>query len=142
MNTHFVIAGADGALHQQTCTTLGWEEVVASWALPEGQVIVPTEGPLDGPPDHYRVVQGEVVARAVMAPSVSATTIAADGEEVCVIAGLPDPCLVVVSGAVAAGLMDVTGGELALTSTVPGAIHVRVTANPVWKPWEGTIHAT
>lgn len=91
--------------------------------------------------DHYRIVDGEVVARDVMAPSVSATSIAADGEDACVIAGLPDPCTVAISGAVTAGPVDVVGGELVLTSTVPGAIHVRVTAGVQWRPWEVTIDA-
>ena len=141
MNTHFVIAGADGAILQQTRTTLEWDEVLAAWVLPEGQALVRTEGPLDGPPDHYRVVDEKVVARAVMAPSVSATSIAADGEDACVIAGLPDPCTVVVSGAVSTGPLEVAGGELVLTSTVPGAIHVQVTAGVQWRPWEVSIDA-
>ena len=141
MNTHFVIADAEGVVLQQTRTTLGWEEVLAAWVLPPGQALVRTEGPLDGPPDHFRVVAGEVVARAVMMPSVSATSIAADGEAACVIAGLPDPCSVVVVGAVSAGPVEVTGGELVLTSTVSGAIHVLVRDDPDHAPWEVSIDA-
>ena len=76
-----------------------------------------------------------------MAPSVSATSIAADGENACVIAGLPDPCSVVVAGAVAAGPVEVAGGELVLTSTVLDRIHVRVRDDPTHAPWEVSIDA-
>ena len=115
--------------------------MLASWALPEGRALVRTEGPLDAPPDHCRVEGGAVVARAVMAPSVSALAVAADGEDACVIVGLPDPCIVVVAGAVSTGPVEVAGGELVLTSTVPGAIHVQVTAGVQWRPWEVSIDA-
>ena len=56
--------------------------------------------------------------------------------------GLPAPCTVTVRGVVSAGPLEVTGGSLTLTSTAPGANTIAITADPIWKPWEDTIHAT
>jgi len=88
------------------------------------------------------VVNGQVVARDAMAVEVSPPSFAADGVAECALSGLPAPCTVSLTGAVSAGSLEVTGGSLTLTSTALGAIQIRITANPVWKPWEGTIHAT
>lgn len=103
--------------------------------------VVPFDHPAATNPLAYRIVNGEAVERATIAATVSANTIAADGIAECTIAGLPDPCRVSISGAVQAGPAEVTGGTLTLTSTVPGAIRVAVTADPTHKPWETTIHA-
>ena len=80
--------------------------------------------------------------RATMTPALSKTEIVADGEDECVITGLPDPCTVTVRGAMQAGPVTVEGGELVITSTEPGEIRIRVEAKPAYLPWEGVIHAT
>ena len=139
--TDFLTFGPDGAIQNLCRSTLPPEWVLAHWALPPGGGIVVLPAPLDGPAEHYRVTDSALLLRDVMAPSVSATSIAADGEDACAIAGLPDPCTVAISGAVTAGPVEVVGGELVLTSTAPGAIHVRVTAGVQWRPWEVTIDA-
>lgn len=89
----------------------------------------------------YHVVDGEVVERATMTPSVSLATIDADGEDESVVSGLPDPCTVQLRGVVTAGPTTVTGGSVTITSTVPGTITVRVTSEPTHKAWETTINA-
>lgn len=119
---------------------IGWVEAETSIGVlaPPGCALTPG---LFLPPDAYRVEAGQVVRRAVMAPSLSAAAIAADGVAACVIAGLPDPCLVTITGAVQAGPVQVDGGTLTLTSTQPGAITVVVRADPTFAPWQATIHA-
>jgi hypothetical protein len=110
-----------------------------------GSVGVPPEfGMVPGdfqPGSHYRVVDGEVVERPAIAVTVSADTIAADGVDECVLSGLPDPCIVTVRGVVSAGPLEVTGGSLTLTSTALGPITISITADPVWRPWDGVINA-
>jgi hypothetical protein len=97
------------------------------------------DGEYDG--KDYRVVDGQVVERAIMTPSISQTTIGADGLDECVIWGLPDPCVVEMRGAVTLVATEVTGGEITITATVLGALMVRVTADPTHKPWETVINA-
>jgi len=92
-------------------------------------------------PEGWRLLDGELVERAAMAPEISAASFAADGVAECVISGLPDPCMVTVRGAVSAGPVEVTGGSLTLTSTAAGEIRISVTADPAWKPWRGTVEA-
>lgn len=142
MMQHFLSAdAATGAIRQLSASSRSWAEIAASWPVADGEVLVPLATPLAGPQTAWRVVQGEVVPRAVMAPRVSAERIAADGEAECVISGLPVPCVVAIGGAVEAGPLDVTDGVLVLTSTVPGAILLRISAEPDYQPWEGVIHA-
>lgn len=90
--------------------------------------------------DSY-VLDGEVVARATMAPTISAADITADGADECGISGLPDPCTVALHGAVTQAPTVVIGGNVTITSTVPGTITVQITADPVYQAWEATIHA-
>ena len=141
--TLFVTADlASGVILQQSSDSRPWEETLATWPITaeHGLVIIPA--PLPARLDHYRVVDGEVVERPDMPVTLSATTIAADGEDECVLSGLPDPCTVIGHGAVSAGPVEVTGGSLTLTSTAAGTITVSIMADPVWKPWEATLHAT
>ena len=104
--------------------------------------VVANDHPAAHNPLAYRIVNGAVIERASVIATVSTNLIAANGAEECVIAGLPDPCRVTITGAVSAGPVDVVGGTLALTSTQPGAIKVTVRADPTHKAWETTIHAT
>jgi hypothetical protein len=109
-----------------------------------GQVVgpvVPFDHPAAVNPLAYRIVNGAAVERATMTPAISAATFPADGIAQCVISGLPAPCRVRITGAVQAGPIEAAGGTLTLTSTQPGAIRVSVTADPVYKTWETTIHA-
>ena len=138
----FVTYDAAGAIVNICASSLPGAWVMEHWAYPEGGGVALMPAPLPGPPEHYRVGPlAEVVPRDVMAPSVSALEIAADGVAEAVIAGLPVPCVVEVTGAVTAGPVDVVGGELVLTSTAPGSIHLRITAGVQWRPWEVSIHA-
>ena len=89
----------------------------------------------------YFVRDGTAVPRMAMAPSLSTQAVVADGEDACVISGLPDPCTVSITGSVALPPTEVAGGSLAITATVPGSIHLRVTAEPTHLPWETTLHA-
>lgn len=137
----FVIADAAGAILQQCATGMSLEDVLATWDLSGGrQAVLVAEWVQDQ--THWRVVDGAVVERAAMAPAVSAAAIAADGVAEAVISGLPDPCTVQVTGPAPVGPLEVTGGSLTLTATLPGAYRVRVSADPTHKPWDVTIHAS
>lgn len=141
--TYFVTANsASGVIVQQAQDSRLWADTLEVWTVPEGAELVVIPAPLTGRLDHYRVADGEVVERSTLTPAVSAPSFVADGEAECVLSSLPDPCTVTVRGAVSAGPLEVTGGSLTITSTTPGAITIQITADPVWKPWEGTIHAT
>jgi len=140
--TEFLTHRLDGAIENLCRASLPAEWVLDHWAYPDGGGIVMLAAPLAGPSYFYRVVDGGIVERDGMDVALSATTIAADGVAECVLSGLPDPCTVTITGAVLAGPLTITGGSLTLTSTTPGAIAIRVTADPAWKPWEATIHAT
>jgi hypothetical protein len=135
MNHSFVLYRAsDGVV-------VGHGSAPDAWSLTaNGIEAIP--GPADLEVNGWRVVDGELVARLPVPVTVSAPVIAADGEDQCVLSGLPDPCTITVRGAVQAGPQEVTGGSLTLTSTAIGAITISVTADPVYKPWETTIHAT
>ena len=93
------------------------------------------------PATMYFVRDGTVVPRMAMVPSLSTQEIVADGVEACIVSGLPDPCTVSTTGSVTLPPTEVTGGSLTITATVPGTIHLRVTAEPTHLPWEVTIHA-
>ena len=93
-------------------------------------------------PFAFRLVDGAVVPRDAMpAPTVSATTIAADGVAEAVITGLPEPCRVSVRGPANSTTIDVADGEIVLTSTVAGGIEVTVDAPPAYLAWRTIIHA-
>lgn len=131
---------ARGVINGVYCSSTG----EAPRALILGQSVGPVvanDHPAALDPVAYRIANGEAVERAAIAATVSADTIAADGIAECVIAGLPDPCRVMISGAVLAGPAVVAGGTLTLTSTQPGVIRVSVTADPTHKAWETIIHA-
>lgn len=143
MISHFVVAEIATGLIRQACfASRPWPEVQAEWTPPEGCQLLQLPEALTPPLHHWRVAGGTVVPRAVMPVLVSTPGIAADGDNECALTGLPDPCTVTITGAVSAGPMDITGGSLILTSTAPGAIIIAITADPIWKPWESTIHAT
>lgn len=132
---------ATGVILQASTSSWSELEVQAEWELPEGAAILVVPVLPTGPFDHFRVANGEVVERASIAPTISADVIAANGIAESIIAGLPNPCRVTFRGAVDAGPADLTGGAFTLTSTQPGVITIRVTADPTHKPWEGVIHA-
>ena len=93
-------------------------------------------------PQRFRLLGGEIIPRQVMAPTLSAASIVADGVAEVVISGLPDPCTVTVTGVATLGPLEVTGGELRLTAEVAGELRVRVVAGVSWAPWMGCITAT
>jgi len=93
-------------------------------------------------PLDYRL-QGDAIARKpAMAATIDRTSIKADGVETATISGLPDPCKVTVSGAVALAPTTVTGGSLDLSSTVRGSLTVRIERDPEFRAWTATINAT
>lgn len=136
---HFVLHDPSGAI-LQTCFADGLaDEDIEVWAEP-GRAVAFMAAPIQDM-RLYRVVDGEVVERATMAPTISVGEITADGADECGISGLPDPCTLALRGAVTLAPTAVTGGSVAITSTVPGSITVQITADPVYKAWEATIHA-
>ena len=92
-------------------------------------------------PRAWRVVAGELLPRAAMAPAISQATFAADGEDTCVVSGLPDPCVVAIRGAITVPRTAVSGGSVTITATVPGDVVLRVTADPTYLAWETILHA-
>jgi hypothetical protein len=136
----FLLHQADGLITGVYQTS----ETAPPTSLIPGQQVGPAVD-LDQPvclrPNDFCILGGLVVERATISATVSAATIPADGIAECVIAGLPDPCRVTIIGAVSAAPAEVNGGTLTLTSTQPGAITIRVTADPTHKPWETVIHA-
>jgi hypothetical protein len=139
---HIIIADAStGEIRFQVQTNIPLESRPAESFASPGCVAVETIGEAQEP-DSWRVVDGELVPRTVMAPSVSKASILPNGEDVCAISGLPDPCIVTIAGAVTAGPVEITGGVLELTSTHAGAIEIEVRAGLVYSPWRTTINAT
>ena len=136
----WILHQADGLITSVYQSSSGADSI----CLLPGQHVGPQLAP-DHPacarPIDFRVVNGEVVERDNMAPTVSTATIAADGTATTVLGDLPDPCTVTITGAVTAGPVEVAGGALTLTSTQPGEIKVAVRADPTHKAWETTIHA-
>lgn len=129
-------------LYKETCgTVVGYGAADhASNLSANGIVALESEPRLDV--ENWRVLNGEVVERLTMSVQASTLNFAANGLAECVLSGLPSPCTVTIYGAVSAGPLEVTDGNLTITSTTPGAIRVAVAACPIWKPWEITINAT
>jgi len=138
---HFILYDLADGLIRQSCFASGVNDadLLAQWPQP-GQGLLFTAEAIDEP-RAWRVVAGEVIPRADMAPAISQVTFAADGAEACVISGLPDPCVVAMRGALTVPRTVVSGGSVTITSTVPGDIILRVTADPAYLAWEVTIHA-
>lgn len=82
---------------------------------------------------------GSVVDRPASQASCDRQEIAADGQDVATIAGLPQSCVVAISGPVSA-TFEVDDGELQFTASVPGVYRISVEDFPV-RRWEATIHA-
>lgn len=91
--------------------------------------------------DTHYVAGGNLLQRGVLTPAVPRTTLAADGVDSVTIGGLPDPCVITVTGAVSFGPAVVTGGGGTISTNAVGPIVVRVTADPLFVPWEVTLDA-
>jgi hypothetical protein len=91
--------------------------------------------------DTHYVSDGALAARIAMTPTVSKTTLTADGTDAVTISGLPDPCTVAITGAISVAATTVTGGSITLTSNTVGAIRVRVTADPQYLAWSTDLNA-
>ena len=89
---------------------------------------------------HY-VADGVVLERTEMAPTVSSTSIAADGVAVATIAGLPIPCTIAVSGPVPHPATELTEDAVDFTADVAGDYTISITAT-AFLPWSVVIHAT
>lgn len=77
---------------------------------------------------------------ADMMPTISATTVPADGVTAVTIGGLPDPVSLAVAGPVAA-VAEITGGSVDLTFDVSGSYTLRFT-RAGFNKLEATIDAT
>lgn len=141
MMRYFVIASASTGAILRSCgvAALVSDDELRTWAGPLEEVIFTDEMIKDQ--KLWRIVDGALVERETMEPTVSAFTIAADGLQTAVISNLPDPCYVIVRGIEGAPPSEVVGGSITLTASTPGEINVLVLANPIYKPWETMIHA-
>lgn len=136
---HVTYKPESGLITQTGCCSGPTAEEVQSWPVAPDAILI-VDQYIERIQD-WRVVDGVLVERTTMAPTVSATTITADGTDACVITGLPTPCVVAVSGVFTAPPTAVTDGMVTLTATAPGTLTIRVTADPAYKAWETTIHA-
>ena len=135
--TYFLIHDAEGrVLRSGLCPYAGLEGMLLD---PEQETLMITAElvPSDG---SVWVVDGLLEPGLEMTPAISATSIAADGVDECVITSLPDPCTVWISGAVNLPPTEVAGGEITLTSTQIGEITIRISAHR-HRRLEVTIHA-
>jgi hypothetical protein len=100
----------------------------------------------------WRIVDGALVARQVMAPTLSATSFAADGVASVTLSGLPEGCDVLVmlqrpvplpsaTGPLLLQQEGVTSGSITLTSDKAGQMRITVTCGLEYAPWEGTVEA-
>lgn len=129
MMNHFVVyEAATGRIAYTAHSDADPEVILAQWPRQPGHAIAFVGATVD--PRQWWVVDGTIVARAPMDLAVSKTAIAADGFDEAVITGLPDPCTVIITGAVAWGPAEVAGGTLTLTASMPGAFRVGVVAGP------------
>jgi hypothetical protein len=80
--------------------------------------------------------------RQTMSAELDRPVIVADGEAAATVTGLPQPCMVEISGAVSLEPTEVTDGELVITSTRSGLIRLRFTRDPDYEPKELVIRAT
>lgn len=91
------------------------------------------------------VDDGALVEPATISPTVSGTTLAADGVETVTITGLPNPVYVTIthsapSVTVPTPATEVTDTEVEISTTQTGTITVRIEA-PGKSTWEGVIDA-
>lgn len=86
-------------------------------------------------------VEGAVVARSAVAITLSATTIAADGEEELEVTGIPEGARLRVSGAVSLPWTVITGGEVVLTASVPGRVMLELRCPAPHADWLGGFDA-
>lgn len=139
MPSFVLIYDATGAIVGQGFTSVA--VAAEDWPVAPGHTALVVPGAVQQAETDCYVAAGQVLPRAVMTPTISAPTIAADGLAECVITGLPDTCTVTITGAVTAGPVEVPGGSLTLTSTQPGEIKISVRADPFYKVWGTTIDA-
>ncbi len=139
----YVASNADGVLVRYgLCPADDIPLQGAVEGLTSAEVDLDTFLAISAAPARFRFVEGAVVERALMAPSMTATAIVADGNDAATISGLPDPCRVTIRGVVQWGPDVITGGALILTSTVAGPISITVEADPDFAPWSAAVDAT
>lgn len=115
-----------------------------SAGIPAGHSIIEVDHEPDMAAGEW-VVSGDLVPGDPFTPTVSTSTIAADGVEECTISGLPNPSLVSVRH-ISPQITDpspdteVTDGEIVLTAILPGTITVRI-VSPGNAHWTGSIDA-
>lgn len=83
------------------------------------------------------VVDGALVPRPVFPIELDRTDISADGTDVAVIEGLPDPCTLLIDGEP----ITIIGGRLELTADMPAIYSVVFDCFPAM-PWLAEITAT
>jgi hypothetical protein len=91
---------------------------------------------------HYRTAGGDILPRGAILGALP-PTVAADGIEEVVMAGLPMPCeLTVEDPNKQMTQATVTGGTVTLTFALAGTWTIWVEAPPEYQTWKGTILAT
>lgn len=143
MTVFFAVVDPDGSV--RGAGACAEEALPLQQATTPGGSIVPIDEELfraiDADLEGFRLSDGAVIPRETMAPDVSATSIAADGVAEAVVAGLPQPCRVSIRGVAQWGPETVDDGEVVITSSLPGALEVRVEAPPSYRAWRTVIHA-
>jgi hypothetical protein len=146
--TNYILYAPDGAVLQ----FVQYDEEMAQTAipvllegLPEGSAAMQI-GELPGSTQDLflatYVDAGILRSRVPVEAVVSKRTIAADGVDQSEITGLPIPCNVAISGAIAVASFVLSDGVLDITSDTVGDILVSVNAGPPWLSWSTTISAT
>ena len=111
------------------------EDHVAIQALP-GELSLEAEGT-----DTTHWYDGTNVVPKTVLPTLTPTSVPADGTSVTSASGLPNPTIVTISGP-AADSFEVTDGTVEVSFDTPGNYRVRLTAGVPYLASETIIHAT
>lgn len=87
------------------------------------------------PMEYY--IDGVPLPRPLMQPTLSATTVCANGEAELLLANIPSPAAINIDST----WYLVNDGEVTLVFDTPGTYSITIESFP-YKPWEVTIHAT
>jgi len=123
---HFVLHDAEGRIRQQGNA---YDADEAEMQARDGLRVLILDGPLESFGDHY-VTDGALRPRPPMPATIDRTAIAADGNEVAQISGLPLGALVTVSGPGGEQQITVDDGELSLSADVAATYRLAVECWP------------
>lgn len=113
-------------------------------SLPAGTAILEVNRQADIAAGEW-VVGGALITAGTLSPTVSATTLDADGVDTVTISGLPNPCRVTITHSAPeittpAPDTEVTDGTVVVTCILPGTIGVRIVSAGN-QTWSGTLNA-